>query len=78
MTEVDIEEVTRQIQDAVEKYILGRVSPKDIEDMEVTVSYEDGDLSIEVYLDAPGSEDIVEDAVREGFLLADRLFTRIN
>lgn len=52
-----------------------RVHPKDVQDLEVTVSYEDGDLSIEVYLVAPGydEEKITREAVQKGFSLADRI-----
>jgi hypothetical protein len=56
-------EVVRTAAQAAEDVVFSRYDRSDIEDLDVTVSFEDGLLEIDVYLDAtgPGDPDQVAD-----------------
>ncbi len=49
---------------AAEKVIFSRYNRSEIDDIDITVSFADEQLSVDIYLDAPGNVDrVVEDAM---------------
>jgi len=47
--------------EAAESVVLSRYSRSEIRDLDIAVSFEDGVLSVDIYLDAPGDADRVAD-----------------
>jgi len=64
--------------DAAEGLVLSRYRQSEIDDLDVTVSFENGILEVDVYLNAPeDTEDpgqVTEDAVRAAEAAVDELF----
>ena len=59
---------------AAENVIFSRYSRREINDVDVTVTFDDGQLEVDVYLDAPGdAEQVAEDAVLAARRAADDL-----
>jgi len=59
---------------AAENVIFSRYDRNEISDVDVTVTFEDGQLEVDVYLDAPGdAEQVAEDAVLAARRAADDL-----
>lgn len=49
--------------EAAESVVLTRYSRSEIRDLDIAVSFEEGVLSVDIYLDAPGDADrVVDDA----------------
>ena len=57
----DDSEVVQTAVEAAEEVILSRYSQSDIHDIDVGISFEDGRLSVDIYLDAPGDAERVAD-----------------
>jgi hypothetical protein len=57
----DDSEVVQTAVAAAEEVILSRYSQSDIHDIDVGISFEDGRLSVDIYLDAPGDAERVAD-----------------
>jgi len=53
----DDEEVVAAAVEAAEDVIFSRYANSEIEDMDVTVRFEEGVLEVDVYLNVPGAED---------------------
>jgi len=71
------DEVVETAADAAEDVIFSRLSHADIADLDVTVTFEEGVLDVDVYLDAPGADDVeqlVEDAALAARAAVDELF----
>ena len=69
------EQVVRTAAEAAEGLIFSRYSRSDVDDLDVTVRFEDGVLKIDVYLNAgEESEQVAEDAVRAAESAVDELF----
>ncbi|MCH7659901.1 MAG: DUF3194 domain-containing protein [Euryarchaeota archaeon] len=69
------EQVVRTAAEAAEGLIFSRYSRSDVDDLDVTVRFEDGVLEIDVYLNAgEESEQVAEDAVRAAESAVDELF----
>ncbi|PSQ49837.1 DUF3194 domain-containing protein [Halobacteriales archaeon SW_7_65_23] len=59
---------------AAENVIFSRYDNSELRDIDVTVTFEDGQLEVDVYLDAPGdAEQVAEDAVLAARRAADDL-----
>jgi hypothetical protein len=59
----DDREVVQTAVDAAEEVILSRYSRSELRDLDIGVTFEDGRLSVDIYLDAPGNPDrVAEDA----------------
>ncbi len=65
------EEVVETAADAAEGLVFSRLSKSDVEDLDVTVTFEDGVLDVDVYLDA-ADETVDEEQVVETSVLAAR------
>ncbi len=65
--EVDDETVVDAAADAAESVIFSRYTKSAVDDFDITVTFEDEQLEVDVYLDAPDDtedpEQVVEDAV---------------
>lgn len=61
------DDVAETAAEAAESVIFSRIDRADIVDLDVTVSFADGDLSLDVYLNAPDAradvDQVAEDAV---------------
>jgi hypothetical protein len=57
----DDREVVRTAVEAAEEVVLSRYSRSELRDLDIGVSFEDGRLSVDIYLDAPGDPDQVAD-----------------
>ena len=73
------EAVVQAASDAAEGVVLSRYRQSQIDDLDVTVSFEDGVLDVDVYLNVPDDADadpeqVVEDAVRAAEAAVDELF----
>jgi len=70
------EAVVRVAADAAEDLILSRVDRAAIEDLDVTVHFEDGVLEVDVYLHAPGvdADAVADDAALAARAAVDALF----
>jgi hypothetical protein len=69
------EQVVKTAAEAAEGLIFSRYSRSDVDDLDVTVRFEDGVLEIDVYLNAgEESEQVAEDAVRAAESAVDELF----
>jgi hypothetical protein len=78
MTEPSDETVVSVASDAAEGVVLDRYRKSDVTDLDVTVRFEDGQLEVDVYLNAPTDEHdpetVVEEAVRAAEVAVDELF----
>lgn len=56
--------------------ILQYVDPEEIDDLDVTVTFDDGELTIDIYLHVPGKDSapIVTEAIEAGTAAVDELF----
>jgi hypothetical protein len=71
------EEVVEAASDAAEGVILDRYKQSDVEDMDVTVRFEDGTLDVDVYLNAPEEPDpavVAQEAIEAAEAAVDELF----
>jgi hypothetical protein len=71
------EEIVEAASDAAEGVILDRYKQSDVEDMDVTVRFEDGTLDVDVYLNAPDESDpavVAQEAVEAAEAAVDELF----
>ncbi|WP_435360611.1 DUF3194 domain-containing protein [Haloarchaeobius sp. DFWS5] len=72
------EEVVRTAAEAAEGLILSRFKQSDIKDVDVTVTFEDGVLDVDVYINAPegdaDEEQVAEDAALAARSAVDELF----
>jgi hypothetical protein len=71
------EEIVEAASDAAEGVILDRYKQSDVEDMDVTVRFEDGTLDVDVYLNAPEEPDpavVAQEAVEAAEAAVDELF----
>ena len=71
------DEVVQTAAEAAEGLILSRLSNSAVKDLDVTVSFEDGVLDVDVYLNAPEADDeeqIAEDAALAARSAVDELF----
>ncbi|MFC4449138.1 MULTISPECIES: DUF3194 domain-containing protein [Halorussus] len=71
------DEVVQTAAEAAEGLILSRLSNSAVKDLDVTVSFEDGVLDVDVYLNAPDAADeekIAEDAALAARSAVDELF----
>ena len=72
------DEVVEAASDAAEGQVLSRYRQSEIDDLDVTVRFEDGVLEVDVYLNAPDDtedpEQVAEDAVRAAEAAVDELF----
>jgi hypothetical protein len=71
------DEVVQTAAEAAEGLILSRLSNSDVKDLDVTVSFEDGILDVDVYLNAPDAkneEQVAEDAALAARSAVDDLF----
>ena len=78
-TDPSDEAVVQAASDAAEGLVLSRYRQSEIDDLDVTVSFEDGVLDVDVYLNVPDDADedperVVEDAVRAAEAAVDELF----
>lgn len=72
------EEVVRTAAEAAEGLIFSRYRKSDVRDVDVTVTFEDGVLDVDVYLNAPEGDAeegrVAEDAVAAARAAVDDLF----
>lgn len=72
------EEVVQVASDAAEGLVFSRYKQSDVEDLDVTVTFEDGVLEVDVYLNAPDEdsdpEQVAEDAALAARAAVDDLF----
>ncbi|ELY94932.1 hypothetical protein C482_17703 [Natrialba chahannaoensis JCM 10990] len=74
------EEVVQTAAEAAEGLIFSRYKQSDVRDMDVTVSFEDGVLEVDVYLNAPEQDDgadpdeVADEAARTAREAVDDLF----
>ncbi|MFB6253326.1 MAG: DUF3194 domain-containing protein [Halobacteriaceae archaeon] len=73
------EEIVETATDAAQDVIFSRLRTSTIEDYDLTVTYEDGILNVDIYLNAPESgkdtQQIVDDAVLAAEAAVDDLFS---
>jgi hypothetical protein len=59
----DDREVVQTAVEAAEEVVLSRYARSELRDLDVAVTFEEGRLSVDIYLDAPGDADrVAEDA----------------
>jgi hypothetical protein len=71
------EEVVRAASEAAEGVVFSRYKRSTVRDLDVTVSFEDGILDVDVYLNAPDEPDpeiVAEEAVLAAESAVDELF----
>lgn len=72
------EEVVQVASDAAEGLVFSRYKQSEVEDLDVTVTFEDGVLEVDVYLNAPGEdsdpEQVADDAALAARAAVDDLF----
>ncbi|USZ69194.1 DUF3194 domain-containing protein [Halorussus salilacus] len=72
------DEVVRTAAEAAEGVIFSRFKQSDVKDFDVTVTFEDGVLDVDVYLNVPGErsteETVAEDAALAARSAVDDLF----
>ena len=70
----DDDAVVQAAASAAENVVFSRYSQSEVRDVDVTVTFEDGQLEVDIYLDAPGdAERVAEDAVLAARRAADDL-----
>ena len=70
-------EVVEAASDAAEGLVLSRYKQSEIRDLDVTVRFEDGQLEVDIYLDAPDDPDpavVADEAVGAAEAAVDDLF----
>lgn len=76
------QEVIDAASDAAEGLVLSRYKQSDITDLDVTATFVDGTLEVDVYLNAPkvdhDPEQVAEDAVRAAEAAVDELFAEAD
>jgi len=76
------EEVVRAAAEAAEGVVFERYRQSDVDDLDVTVSFEDGVLEVDVYLNVPEEaaeadpDDVVHEAIAAAEAAVDDLFGR--
>jgi len=71
------EQVVEAASDAAEGLVLSRYKQSEVRDLDVTVSFEDGTLDVDVYLNAPEDPDpavVASEAVEAAESAVDDLF----
>lgn len=72
------EEIVRTAAEAAEGIVFKYYRQSEVDDLDVTVSFEDGTLDVDVYLNAPEDEadpdEVVEEAVETAVAAVDELF----
>jgi hypothetical protein len=71
------EEVVATASEAAEGLVFSRYTRSDVEDLDVTVTFEEGVLDLDVYLNAPAEPDpeiVAEEAVMAAESAVDELF----
>ena len=72
------EEVVRTAAEAAEGYLFSRVKQSDVRDLDLAVSFEDGVLTVDVYVNAPDAgveeSELADGAARVGREAVDELF----
>jgi len=72
------EEVVETAAAAAEGYVFSRVKQSAVADLDVTVRFEDGVLTVDVYLNAPNADvdedELADEAARAGREAVDDLF----
>jgi hypothetical protein len=78
--EPEDEEVVQTAAEAAEGLVFSRYSRSEVEDLDVTVRFEDGILEVDVYLNVEDreAEQVVEDAVLAAESAVDELFADEN
>ena len=78
MSEPTDEEVVRTAAEAAEGLVFSRYKQSNVTDLDVTVSFEDGVLEVDVYLNAPDEthdpEQVADDAALAARAAVDDLF----
>lgn len=79
MPEPSDEEIVRTAAEAAEGLVFSRYSKSEVDDLDVTVSFEEGVLEVDIYLNVESEEDgeaetVAEDAVRAAEAAVDELF----
>ncbi|GAA0652882.1 DUF3194 domain-containing protein [Salarchaeum japonicum] len=64
------EEVVETAAEAAEGYVLSELATSDVDDLDVTVTFEDGVLDVEVYVNAPDADADVEQVADDAALVA--------
>ncbi|MGB9986532.1 DUF3194 domain-containing protein [Salarchaeum japonicum] len=64
------EEVVETAAEAAEGYVFSQLATSDVDDLDVTVSFEDGVLDVEVYITAPDADVNLEDVADDAALVA--------
>ena len=77
------EEIVRAASEAAEGLVFSRYARSEITDLDVTTSFEDGILDVDVYLNAPETEDtdpeqVADDAALAAQAAVDDLFAAEN
>ncbi|WP_435335441.1 DUF3194 domain-containing protein [Haloarchaeobius sp. TZWWS8] len=72
------EEVVQAAAEAAEGLVLSRFKQSNVKDLDVTVTFEDGVLDVDVYINAPqgdaDAEEVAEEAVQAARQAVDELF----
>lgn len=75
-------EVVRTGAEAAEDVIFSRYKQSDVTDFDVTVTFEEGILDVDVYLNAPegieNPDDVADDAARAAQAAVDELFAGVE
>ncbi|WP_336362992.1 DUF3194 domain-containing protein [Halalkalicoccus salilacus] len=76
MPEPSDEEIVRTAAEAAEGLVFSRYSKSEVDDLDVTVSFEEGVLEVDVYLNVESeeAEEVAEDAVLAAEAAVDELF----
>jgi hypothetical protein len=76
------EDVVRTAAEAAEDLIFSRYRQSEVTDFDVTVTFEDGILEVDVYLNAPDDaadpDEVADDAARAGQAAVDELFGEVE
>jgi len=64
------EEVVETAAEAAEGLVLDRLQTSDVDDLDITVTFEDGVLDVDVYVRAPDADDDVEQVADDAALAA--------
>ncbi|AHG03076.1 hypothetical protein HALDL1_05340 [Halobacterium sp. DL1] len=76
------EEVVETAAEAAEGLVFNRLKTSDVDDLDITVTFEDGVLEVDVYLDASDAdadlEQVVDDAALAAQGAVDDLFANEN
>ena len=76
MPEPSDEKIVRTAAEAAEGLVFSRYSKSEVDDLDVTVSFEEGVLEVDVYLNVESeeAEEVAEDAVLAAEAAVDELF----